>query len=1126
MRIKQLTIRNIAAVEQADIDFENDLRDAETGLPSTLFLITGDTGSGKTVILDCISMALYGTTPRVKSVNGVKKNTYRNENGEEISVNDITQYTRIGISHKDPCYSELVFVGNDNVEYVSRFNLGRTNRNNYRKPEWTLAVGEDEVIENRKEDIRERIQRAVGLSFEQFSRMAMLAQGQFATFLTGKKEEREVILEQLTATDIFSRYGEAIVSIFKRAKDEKEKLRTRFGAYRDLILPDETAESKRRESEECGRTIRDKQTRLNLVADKIAQTTTIISLNSDLVRLQEEQRRLQAEAETDAFKADRELIRNWDETAKEREALTDRIKCEKELETLTATLRDCATLYRSLSADLDVRLSQAKVEEAETARRLETALAEAAEAQKNVYEAVRSVEKLSTELKTLGQERLTAQRDEATLRKNRIEQLGKAVERAETTRKEVQGAEEEARAAEKLVATLEKEWERRRNEVSELEKKAKEAERRYTTMHLSLSENFRELRDRLYMEHATHCPLCGQSLAEHSRAETELHFERILSPLEKERDDAQTRLSEAKGAFETAQNALNAERGHLQGARKVLEQLAKQAGKIDKEIEAEARQLGIDPAARLPESLSELARDTDLELVRIGGALGACEKLRKEIDAALDRRKELDRINTAKISARQRIEKEGVERGSLIESLDTLRREGRDELARFFGEEGAADAELSEKLSLAEVRRRWSSLKVEVVSARRRVGECEERIRECDRVLSEFYGRVGASASGSCGGQTALVGVDGASASGSCGGQTALVGVDGASASGSCGGRTALVGADGASASGSCGGRTPAVEASELGRRVLSGLIARGGEVGAVRRRIEAYELKVRENVALLENVLERKREAYRALEIEFDPALPDGDALMGEKALLSDVDALMGEKELLPDVDALMGEKDGLAAEIAELQRLLGAIDSTLSADSENRKKFEEIRGEYELKEAVFNKWDKMNRYFGGNRFRTLVQSHILRPLLRNANIYLRQITDHYTLTCSDENEQLSILVLDRYNRNERRSVTVLSGGERFMISLALSLALSAMNRPDLNVDILFIDEGFGTLDARSLDMVVSTLRRLPEIAGQNGRRVGVISHREELREQIGVQIRLKRCGEGRSRTEISNES
>ena len=90
-------------------------------------------------------------------------------------------------------------------------------------------------------------------------------------------------------------------------------------------------------------------------------------------------------------------------------------------------------------------------------------------------------------------------------------------------------------------------------------------------------------------------------------------------------------------------------------------------------------------------------------------------------------------------------------------------------------------------------------------------------------------------------------------------------------------------------------------------------------------------------------------------------------------------------------------------------------------------------------------------------------------------------------------------------------------------MISLALSLALSAMNRPDMNVDILFIDEGFGTLDAKSLEMVMSTLRRLPEINGQTGRRVGVISHREELTEQIPTQIQLKHCGEGRSRIVVS---
>ena len=215
MKIKYLKIRNIASIESGDIDFENGLIDRESGHPTSLFLITGDTGSGKSVILDCISMALYGTTPRVKSVSDSRNNTYKNNDGEEIAVNNIRQYTRIGISWKDDCYTELYFTGNDGIDYVSRFSLGRTTRRNYRNPEWKLTIDDSTTLDKRDE-IKERIQKAVGLSFEQFSRMAMLAQGQFATFLTGKKEERERILEQLTATDIFSRYGEAISNIFNK----------------------------------------------------------------------------------------------------------------------------------------------------------------------------------------------------------------------------------------------------------------------------------------------------------------------------------------------------------------------------------------------------------------------------------------------------------------------------------------------------------------------------------------------------------------------------------------------------------------------------------------------------------------------------------------------------------------------------------------------------------------------------------------------------------------------------------------------------------------------------------------------------------------------------------------------
>lgn len=75
------------------------------------------------------------------------------------------------------------------------------------------------------------------------------------------------------------------------------------------------------------------------------------------------------------------------------------------------------------------------------------------------------------------------------------------------------------------------------------------------------------------------------------------------------------------------------------------------------------------------------------------------------------------------------------------------------------------------------------------------------------------------------------------------------------------------------------------------------------------------------------------------------------------------------------------------------------------------------------------------------------------------------------------------------------------------------------------MNVNILFIDEGFGTLDENNLNSVMSTLEKLQEIAGQSNRRVGIISHREELEERIPVKIMVKKHGEGRSKIEMKYE-
>ncbi len=139
--------------------------------------------------------------------------------------------------------------------------------------------------------------------------------------------------------------------------------------------------------------------------------------------------------------------------------------------------------------------------------------------------------------------------------------------------------------------------------------------------------------------------------------------------------------------------------------------------------------------------------------------------------------------------------------------------------------------------------------------------------------------------------------------------------------------------------------------------------------------------------------------------------------------------------------------------------------------------------------------------------------QGLTFQSLIAQANHHLMQMTDRYILL-PDPTMALDLAVIDTWQADEVRSTRNLSGGESFIVSLALALGLSGMASRNVRVDSLFLDEGFGTLDDEALDTALDALSGLR----QQGKLIGIISHVPAIRERIQAQIRVEKKAGGRS--------
>jgi exonuclease SbcC len=198
-----------------------------------------------------------------------------------------------------------------------------------------------------------------------------------------------------------------------------------------------------------------------------------------------------------------------------------------------------------------------------------------------------------------------------------------------------------------------------------------------------------------------------------------------------------------------------------------------------------------------------------------------------------------------------------------------------------------------------------------------------------------------------------------------------------------------------------------------------------------------------------------------------------------------------------------------------------IGYYKRQLEEDKEKRRKFRQLTKDLEKLETEARPWRELDRLIGsakGDDYSKFAQGLTLAQLIGLANRRLKELSDRYLLL-KPRDGQDELYVVDLYQGSTERSVSSLSGGETFTLSLALALGLSDLASQNVQIESLFIDEGFGTLDPDSLDTAIAMLEKLQH---DSKKTIGIISHRHEIKERISVQIQVEKGMDGNSKINV----
>ncbi|NPD86849.1 AAA family ATPase [Lentimicrobium sp. L6] len=1218
MKILKIELQNINSLK-SDIPIIIDFEQAhfqDVGL----YAITGSTGAGKTTILDAITIALYHEVPRFKKSN------------IKAGLVDVVSYGAV------EAFSRVLFE-NDGQEYEASWTMRLATKtgkklNNPKEEVRLKNISSGKIIAEKKREVQQQVERVLQLNYNQFLRSAMLAQGEFASFLSANAKDKGDLLEQITGEDIYKKIGEGIN---QKQYDEKKKLeaiQARIN-HEDLLSSEDRIALQEEEKK-----LNEQLTHLNLEmlnltkiiewykrADELMLQEKEIKLGAENLQIEFEQNkpnfhRLLLHEKAEVFKdiigeitRSKEFILLKDkklhlvqENLLKLQPLIEKIKKEEanhlklveekkknfqdwipkldkvaqldgqisnkkelqekslillkknkssllgheneiksfqdskqkyslEIQKLERYIQEHKTLVeiethwptwntqfaklRDHQQRTGIGAKQISIDKQEIAENNEKLKSYHLASSKNKAELIPIQEKLlinAKQLKEKDLDKILKQQEQLVLDLNKWDKALQLSQQFNDLSKNMLNLEAQNTAITKHIEKLNLSYEKAKLDLEKARMAVVDMEKI-----VNLEKSIKNLEaERSNLEEGKACPLCGSESHPYVEKYKDLNISESEAEL-KSRKEIFEKLQSEKGKVEIEVTQAKSSQAHL------LEQL-QQGHQYIVKVKSDSELLHLNFELGKTEFIEQQKEKIEKEIAGLKTEIDKYHLLQKEkanVEKDVQQKNETLHSLNQQIASVEGANKQLIEKlvekesllAQLLEETKEIESHLKEQLSQFQLEwpsihesetfiknlqEGISKYKKQEKSQEAykkqvdELNLKLKNTEVQLQTKKKELEESNKELMALDQEILAFHKERNEILPSETSVKSKRVTLEEEEKLAAKNLESALQEKQKL--------ETALT--------------QNTTESKSIQNDLFEKKKAlRDFQSDFEKRLTPSQFLDIEEiNAALLESEI---KEVLQKQKAEIDKKAIEIKALEEKnkqeyKALLEQKTFELAKDEAEKQAELAKEEKD------KKLKRS-GEITQKVAHDQKVKERNSGIFKEIEAQEKQVKKWKDLMDLLGGSKhaFNTYVQRLTLKSLIGLANIHLFKLNKRYSLKMKEHyasGEELNFNLVDHYQTDEERYVDTSSGGEKFLISLALALGLSDLASSNVKIESLFIDEGFGTLDNVTLETVISTLETLQA----QGKMIGIISHVENLKERIPTQIQLIKKSNGVSEVEI----